>query len=66
MCRRGRAWHSSDHPPRLPQSPELEGVLAGLPLLEAEELHPAVPLLLVAVHGTVVFKITYKNLEEHP
>ena len=53
--------YSSDHNPRLLQSPELEGVLAGLPLLEAEELHPALRLLLVAVHGTVEIYLTKRN-----
>ena len=46
--------YSSDHNPRLLPSPELEGVLAGLPLLEAEELHPALRLLLVAINRTAV------------
>ena len=49
MC---RSPSSSDHP-RLLQSPKLEGVLAGLALLEADELQPAVLILLVAIYGTV-------------
>ena len=55
---------SSDHP-RLPQSPELEGVLAGLPLLEADELDSAVLSLLVAVHGTAVLRSLFRIIKVH-